>query len=305
MNLLFARRLAMELVRELGEDGASLLWIYNGYAFESRFALEFMRAMVCPLVVELEDMPFARRRPGNLKPLLDDFFLRRILPEASLVTCVNETMPRVLGIPADKTVLLPGLVDDSMKNLALSRRPFSDGPRTAGYFGNLAEEKGADLLLRLFENPPAGWTFTVTGTGPLAESFSARAKQSPELVRFTENASDAQVVSEMLRCDVILNPHRSIAGMGDGVFPFKVVEGLASRRLVISTPLPSCGLNLEECILFIEDNVHSLSDALNSARDFYHSRSSQIDSLATLVSVRHSEAALAAEVGRRCFPIGT
>ena len=111
INLLFARSLAREVLREVAGDGIALLWIYNGYAFESRFALEVMGKTGCPLVVELEDMPFSRKRPGNLKPMLDDRYLRRALPPASLVTCVNQTIQQALGIPLGKTLLLPGLVD--------------------------------------------------------------------------------------------------------------------------------------------------------------------------------------------------
>jgi glycosyltransferase involved in cell wall biosynthesis len=304
VNLLFARSLAREVLREIAGDGISLLWIYNGYAFESRFALEVMGKTGCPLVIELEDMPFARKRSTNLKPMLDDYYLRSILPEAKLVTCVNEFIARALEIPSGKTLLLPGLVDGNLVNTMAVRSPFSGPFRTAGYFGHLAEEKGADLLLQVIENPPVGWKFIVTGTGALAEKFAATARDAPELLRFFHNASDAKVALEMLKCDVIINPHRSIAEMGNGVFPFKVIEGLASGRLVISTTLPSCGLDLENCVLFFESNAESLRASLESAASFYFSRKDRVDCIAREIYKRHSESALAFEVRRIFFPVG-
>ena len=304
VNLLFARNLAREVLRELAGDGVALLWIYNGYAFESRFALEVMGKTGCPLVVEMEDMPFARKRPANVKPILDEFYLRRVLPQAALVTCVNESIPRAFRIPSGKTLLLPGLVDKKALNAMATRQPFSDSLRTAGYFGNLAEEKGADILLQLVENAPPGWNFVVTGTGALSERFLRKAEKFPHSLKFIHNASDSEVVAAMTECDVIINPHRSIAGMGNGVFPFKVVEGLASGRLVISTPLPPCGLNLEDCVLFFENSSESLRKALESANEFYRSHRERVEGIAREVLSRHSESALSAEIRRRFFPVG-
>ena len=305
VNLLLARSLAKKVAREFASDGVALLWIYNGYAFESRFALELVGRTGCPLVVELEDMPFARKRPGNLKPKLDDYYLRRILPKATLVTCVNEPLANSYGIASGKKLLLPGLVDENLVDAMTSRRPFSGPFRTVGYFGNLSEEKGADLLLRVIERSPANWKFIVTGTGVLAEKFSAKAGDAPDVLKFFHNASDAEVTSQMLECDVIINPHRPIADMGNGVFPFKVIEGLASGRLVISTAVPSCGLDLESAILFFEGSAESLCDALDSAYHFYISRQDRVDAIAREVNLRHSESALSSEIRRRVFPVGS
>jgi len=303
-NLLFARSLAREVVREVAADGVALLWIYNGYAFESRFALEVMGKTGCPLVIELEDMPFARKRPTNLKPMLDDYYLRRILPEAKLVTCVNEFIALALEIPPGKTLLLPGLVDGNLVNTMAVRTPFSGPFRTAGYFGHLAEEKGADVLLQVIENPPSGWRFIVTGTGALAEKFATKAREAPDVLKFFHNASDAEVTSQMFECDVVINPHRSIADMGNGVFPFKVIEGLASGRLVISTAVPSCGIDLENSMLFFDGSDVSLRDALDDAYGFYISRTNRVEVIAQEVNMLHSESALSGEIRRRFFPVG-
>jgi glycosyltransferase involved in cell wall biosynthesis len=296
--------LAREVIREVAADGVALLWIYNGYAFESRFALEVMGKTGCPLVIELEDMPFARKRPANLKPMLDNYYLQRALPEASLVTCVNERISQALGVKPKKTLLLPGLVDNALLDPVTAKAPFSGTVHTAGYFGNLSVEKGAHLILQLVQNPPIGWRFVVTGSGPLLGDFSAAAQQHPEVLHFVSNASDQTVVAGMLECDAILNPHQSIAAMGNGIFPFKVLEALASGRLVISTALPVCGLPLEAAVLYFDHDVASLYAALEASSKFYAAHVSAIASLASDVRVRFSELALTNEIRRQFFPVG-
>ena len=304
VNLLFARSLAREVLREIAGDGISLLWIYNGYAFESRFALEVMGKTGCPLVVEMEDMPFARKRPANLKPMLDHHYLHCALPEASLVTCVNELIPQALGVPSKKIFLLPGLVENTFLDSAAANTPFTSSGCTAGYFGNLSEEKGAHLILQLLQSPPADWRFVVTGSGPLEEKFAEAAEKYPALLKFLPNAADNTVVASMLECDTILNPHRPIEEMGNGVFPFKVLEGLASGRLVISTPVPACGLRLDDAVLFFQHSVAALCEALEAAPSFYVAHAGDIQALANEVRAKYSESTLTNEVRRRFFPLG-
>jgi glycosyltransferase involved in cell wall biosynthesis len=105
----------------------------------------------------------------------------------------------------------------------------------------------------------------------------------------------------MLSCDAIINPHTPISNMGNGVFPFKVIEAIASGRLVISTPLPACGLDLEASVLFVGHEVHALSKALTEANQFYQSRKSGIESAAGEVRLRFSKDSLANEIRSRFF----
>jgi glycosyltransferase involved in cell wall biosynthesis len=298
LNVMQARSIAADIAR----GGASLLWIYNGYAFECRFALEFIGQTGCPLVIELEDMPFARKRPGNIKPRLDDYYMKRVLPMASMVTCVNDVIPDTLHLARDKIYLLPGLVDRDLIEASAGRQPFSTPRFTAGYFGNLSAEKGADLVLRLSENLPPDWQLAVTGSGPLAPDFFRLAKRHPERLKFTANASGQELLANMFACDAIINPHAPISNMGDGVFPFKVIEALASGRLVISTPLPKCGIDLESSVLFVDHDVNSLSNALSEAGQFYNSRKSGIEATAREARRRFSQDALTEVIRGRFFP---
>jgi glycosyltransferase involved in cell wall biosynthesis len=300
-NILQARSIAREVARTMTGHGAALLWIYNGYAFECRFALEFIKVTGCPLVVELEDLPFARKRPMNIKPRVDDYYLQRVLPLASLVTCVNDVIPGLLGLAPSKSFLFPGIVDAGMIEAGLAQPPFVGPLYTAGYFGNLSVEKGADCLLALAGHLPPSWRLVVTGAGPLAHQFAAYSSAHPDRLRFIHNASDREVVVGMLQCDVIINPHTSIGGMGNGIFPFKVIEALASGRLVISTPLPACGLDLKSVVLFVEHGAPALRAALVGAERFYHRQKLAIQSISQEVRSRYSEASLADEVRRRFF----
>src|SRR5258706_1096062 len=295
LNLLQARSIA----RDLSERGASLLWIYNGYAFECRFALEFIERTHCPLVIELEDMPFARRRPGNIKPRLDDHYMRRVLPMAALVTCVNDFIPGALGLSPEKTLLLPGLVDSDLIAAGGGKPPFSRPDLVAGYFGNLSAEKGADLILQLSHKLPANWRLVVTGSGPLARDFIEAAKSAPAKIKFVPDASYSEVLSNMLSCDAIINPHTPISSMGNGVFPFKVIEAVATGRLVISTALPECGLDLGASVMFVGHDDAGLAIALTEAAQFYATRKSRIESVANEARARFSLRTLSGQVRDR------
>ncbi len=48
---------------------------------------------------------------------------------------------------------------------------------------------------------------------------------------------DNRLINLMSSVDVILNPHLPMEDMNNGVFPFKIMEAVASKRLVISTSL--------------------------------------------------------------------
>lgn len=292
---------ARSIARQLSHRGAALLWIYNGYAFESRFALEFIKRTGCPLVVELEDMPFSRKRPGNIKPRLDDYYLQRVLPIAALVTCVNNFIPSALKLSPENTFLLPGLVDSELLAAGPGKQPFSGARFIAGYFGNLSAEKGADIILQLSRDPPSNWRFVVTGSGPMVDDFAEAAKKHPDQLKFIPNASGQEVVSNMLDCDAIINPHSPIANMGNGVFPFKVIEALASGRLVISTALPKCGIELEASVLFIDHGAPALSRGLAEAEHFYRLRQSEIESTSVEARSRFSQDSLTMQIKRRFF----
>jgi glycosyltransferase involved in cell wall biosynthesis len=79
-------------------------------------------------------------------------------------------------------------------------------------------------------------------------------------------------------CDVLVNPHASIEKMGNGVFPFKVIEYVASGRLVISTELPPISMKeVHDAICFVSADARSIADALANAEQTYRRKRTSIE----------------------------
>jgi len=262
LNILAASGLA----RRIARMQPSLVWIYNSYAFEGRMALLMSRRTGCRIVLEVEDLPRARRRGLlNLKPMLDSRYLRILGGCATLITCVNSSVQS--RFQSVRTLLLPYIMSPFVKTDG--RRPFGSTPYTLGYFGGLTREKGASLLLDLCRALPEHWKMVVTGRGDLAPALRLCAEKSSGKMQFFENVPDEKLFELLSRCDVVVNPHASIQAMGEGVFPFKVLEAVASGRLVISTELPPCSFDLSSNVITFDGTVPGVLQALENAPEFF------------------------------------
>jgi glycosyltransferase involved in cell wall biosynthesis len=285
-NLFAAPYYAARLARE----NPALVWVYNGYAFDSAVGLRLARAASCPLVLELEDWPTARSRGANPKPYIDLLYFRRMLKRASLITCVNEAVQRRVSFAGVPSMLLPGTLAPELVGSGQANRPFAGATFTLGYFGGLNAEKGADILLDLVEKLPPKWNLLVTGSGELRDRFLA-SSESDSRVRFFESLSADSLYPLMLGCDAIVNPHGPIEGMQNGIFPFKVFEALAAKKLLLSTALPECGIDLA-AIVFFDGTVDGLVISLRDAERSYAARVDLIQSVAAELWSRFSDAAL-------------
>jgi glycosyltransferase involved in cell wall biosynthesis len=249
----------------------SLIWIYNSYAFEARLALKLADTCRVPIVLELEDLPLARSRGLNPKPYLDEHFLKKILRKASLITYVNASLIRDYGPPTASKVLLPSILGEDLVGIEVRRR-FGIAPFKLGYFGGLETDKGAHILLEVLSVLPPQWQLVITGAGQLRASFEDAAKRFPNKIVFLGLVVRERLIYEMQGCDAIVNPHQSIADMANGVFPFKVCEAIASGALLISTPLPDVGVDMQLGVRWFDGSADSLLRALETAKEFYFER---------------------------------
>jgi glycosyltransferase involved in cell wall biosynthesis len=284
-NILAARW----LVRSIAALRPALVWIYNSYAFEARSALLLSRHSCCEMVLELEDLPRSRRRGLlNLKPLLDSFYLRMLKDRATLITCVNSSIETRLK--SGRTFMLPYIMSPFLRTAG--NPPFASAPHTLGYFGGLSKEKGASILPELCDALPTDWRMVVTGRGNLAPDLRAYAAKSGGNMLFCENVSDERLYELLDQCDVVVNPHTSIASMGQGVFPFKVLEAVASGRLVISTSLPPCSFDLSHNVINFDGTVAGACGALATAPEFLRRNCAGFNKTVTQIRSSLSEDAI-------------
>lgn len=252
------------LFQRLSTLKPDLVWVYNSYAFEARLGLHLQRSTNAKLVFELEDLPLSRGRGLNPKPFLDQHYFKPLMQRADLVTFVNAVLMQRHRQETKAALLFPSILQQALVDLPLQPR-FVRPRHRVGYFGGLDVDKGVGTLLDLPALMPPDWTLVVTGVGPLTSDLRKLAEQHPERVEFHGAVSHARVLDLMSGCDVILNPHSSITGMHDGVFPFKVCEALASGAVLISTPLPSIDIDLDSCVLFFDGSATGLAQALRLA----------------------------------------
>ncbi|HDR9183021.1 glycosyltransferase [Burkholderia vietnamiensis] len=268
------------IVREIGRYGVpSLIWIYNPYALESMLARALHSRYGRGVVLEFEDWVLARRTM-HPKPALDWLAWRYLLPKPSLCLAVNKTLQsREFDRSGCRTLLCPGVVSRKLTAACARRSAFSDtnrGKVVVGYFGSLNSEKGAAKVLALAEQADPAFEIHVSGTGPLSGAFEAAARRSSVLT-FHGVLPEGQLFERIAACDVLLNLHSPIEKMGDGVFPFKIIEYIASGRLVLSTSLPDIGINeITDALHVVGHDLVEIIGLLRRAADLYAAACSTI-----------------------------
>lgn len=260
---LAAPRIARRVARDFAPD---LLWIYNAYLFESRLALTLER-MGVPFVLELEDLPTARRSfPFNVKAALDARSFDEVVRRAAAAACVNSDLCARVRPINPQAFLFPPVVDPALERRAAGRLPpFSHCPIRVGYCGGLEEDKGVGTLAALIDLLPPGMELHVAGIGSLEPMLSAALARHPERGRFHGYLPDAQLVDFLCSMDVLINPHRDVAAAGHGVFPFKLFEYVAAGAVVVTTRSPMIeGVPLDRLIHF-DGSPEGLAAALAEA----------------------------------------
>ncbi len=265
--------------RVFGMGKPTMIWLYNAYAFESLFALTVRKLADCPVVLEFEDWHFSRSRGLNPKPYIDYLLWRFTVKYFDHVFAVNDFLADKMRQFTSQVTLLPGIVPYRLEQISISKPPFNgdDAQIKIGYFGGLTQEKGADLILRLARKLPNGYCLEVTGGGGMEPDFIKASSSNPVSLRYHGKVSDVRLYELIAECDVILNPHSHIMEMHNGVFPFKVVEAIASGRLLISTPLPDTSLeSVLQGVHFVENDCDAILAAVIDAKAIYQANKHKI-----------------------------
>ena len=291
-HILSMEKIIAEIVK-LGDP--HLFWFYNAYAFEMCFAFKARNMSPAPMVLEFEDWHFSRVRGFNPKPYIDYLFWRISAQYMFATFAVNSFLANKMRRYGSHIELLPGVVPFPLVIIAKEFPPFLANRNhiNIGYFGGLSLEKGADIVLQLAHQLPAEFTLHVTGTGPLEAELSAFSRIRPGSLCFHGRVDDVALYELIAKCDVILNPHVSIEVMHDGVFPFKVIEAVASGRLLISTAVPTDGLDdLLAGVQFVEHSTKAFIEAISVCRQQYLDHAALIFKCAETACQRFGEIAL-------------
>lgn len=296
INIFFSGEV-LNLINRYGRP--KFIWFYNAYAFEMRFAVKAWKKFQVPMILEFEDWHFSRSRGINPKPYIDYFFWRIAARFMTGTFTVNALLAEKMRDFKSHVEMLPGIVPRLLSVIANRSLPFSNPmePIKIGFFGGLSVEKGADIVLKLATTLPSGYVLHVTGSGLLAVDFETFAKIHSDRLKYHGRVSDEILYRLIEDCDVMLNPHSSIEDMNNGVFPFKVIEAVASGRLLISTTVPSEGLgDVLIGVQFVDHDADAFRAAIVASRKYYFDNKDSISSGANVANHRFGEAALLEKV---------
>ncbi|MFQ5351941.1 MAG: glycosyltransferase [Candidatus Binatia bacterium] len=217
--------------------------VYERYAPGSYAGLLFARRSGLPYFVELDrPLPPGQRKRGRLDPLESAGVLGgTALFAADAVTVASPALfdcAMAYGVPRYRIKLLPYAVSDAV--LGTPKRPArAEGDEfVLGYLGELAQEKGLNLLLRAFallRERSSHYRLLMVGDGPMRETAEAscRARGLGEVVTFTGRIDHDQVPAQLLRMDVGLSLCPPLS-CSDEV-PAKVWEYAAARVPIVAS----------------------------------------------------------------------
>jgi glycosyltransferase involved in cell wall biosynthesis len=271
------------------------IWLYNGYAFEMLFALKAKSTLKVPMIFEFEDWHFSRGRGLNPKPTIDYCFWRLAAGSMAGAFVVNKLLANKMQGLTKRIELLPGIVPQVLADIASHYPPFNTTAVAIniGFFSGLNTEKGADIVLQLAHQLPEGFVLHVTGAGALGQDFEQAAAALKGKLCYYGRVDDKTLYQIIAKCDVMLNPHTSIEHMNNGVFPFKVIEAVASGRLLISTPVLTEGLlDVLAGVQFVNHSVEDFLDAILVCQQYFNTHSKLIAECAVIANHKFGEHAL-------------
>ncbi len=287
---------------ELGKP--KLLWIYNSYAFENLFSKLLCKKLSIPVVLEFEDWHFSRSRGINPKPFIDHLFWKLNLNNINFSFGVNDNLVNKMKGYKVLSQLLPGIVSANLIEQCDQKTIFKCATVRIGYFGGLSDEKGVSTIIDIVGSLPEGLKLVLSGAGPLESELTSLASVYPEKLEFHGRVTDTVLYELITSVDVVLNPHSPISHMAEGVFPFKVVEAIASGRLLISTDLPAANLpNFLDGVLFYDGSSESLLNKIIEVASFYENNIEVISKSKLIAREAFSKESLLKPIAKLLQPI--
>jgi glycosyltransferase involved in cell wall biosynthesis len=281
-----------------------ILWIYNTRLSEALIAfiiLLFTPAL--PLYLQIEDLPRARSQNRGIRGLLDVACLRFLVRRSTHIFVVSPVVAQVLQsisstTSAHLTVLPPLLSPDFLLTVDQRSQPFSQQITTILYAGGYGIEKGvSDLIQAFLRLPPDLFSLQLAGAVPDALVSSL---PSNYCIQILGHLNNSELYSYYANADVLVSPHR-ITEHSSSIFPFKLIEYVASGALPLTTPMPGVELLClpNDCLFETVDDL--TSKLLNSRALWLQHKQSIVASSFNLrysYSYKSLQPALATQLGR-------
>jgi len=259
-QVLLAPLYALDFARRENVQG---IWLYNSYLFEGIFAVCFHRlAPRVPIVLEMEDAPTARKRPGTgrIKVMLDALATGMTCRLARVITVVHPNLRKLARNTNAHIMDLPALLREREPAMAKGRQP--GGCFDIGYFGTLNREKGVDVLLDVMRSCGQHIRWHLCGDGELAGDVRTLAAEMGDRLNYYGALDTPGCWRVYDKVDAVISLHRPLAEYGDGIFPSKFLEAVAMNKLLLSTETSGCPEEVQDAVVWLHgDPVQAVREA--------------------------------------------
>lgn len=132
------------------------------------------------------------------------------------------------------------------------------------YAGLLDEVTGVDILLEAFsKNRNPDVLLIITGKGPMEERVRAAAKKDERMI-IKGNLKYEEYIDELQNADILINPRNMLLPENQNNFPSKIMDYLASGKIIVSTKFAGWE-KFNENILFCGSGIEELGICLEEA----------------------------------------
>ena len=130
------------------------------------------------------------------------------------------------------------------------------------YSGYLTSENGVKNMIAAFKQiEKAEARLIISGKGPL-EDFVHKSCKSDDRIKYLGYVENSEYYKLLNRANVLINPRNMDLPQNKNNFPSKIMEYLASGRIIISTKFPGWE-HFKDNIEFCESNIDSIKEAFS------------------------------------------
>jgi glycosyltransferase involved in cell wall biosynthesis len=274
------------------------LWIYNTRFSESLFAaLIMLFNPSIPLYLQIEDLPRARPKNAGMIGLLDYFCLHLLVRRSNRIFVVSSIVGHSLQLMVRKRIpylsVLPPLLDSLYYDAVENRSPpFLSPNYTILYAGGYGDDKGVDHLISAFLKLSSN-NLLLQLVGSVPDALISSLSSNPR-IQIVGHLTKAQLYHSYATADVLVCPH-IVNNRSASIFPFKLIEYVASGALPLMTRMPGSDIfNLPEVCFF--DSTDELALKLSSASVIWNDNRERLIACANLARDRYSFHAIRASM---------
>lgn len=223
-------------LRRVAQEADTL--VVHGVNSSLLLAAVCVRSRVRASAVILTDPPAVMlAKDGPLRRMakrIDGALIRLLASRFDGAISLASKLAQDLG--AKKCLVMEGIVNLERVPVETAQAPASpQAPLLAAYAGGLSDDYGVSALVEACET--AGIRLAVIGTGPLEPWL--RMRSGLGRVDFRGSLPPRDVAGFLLDADVLVSPRPTETSLAERSFPSKIIEYMATGRVVISTQIPT------------------------------------------------------------------